>query len=267
MKLDSHIQGDCAGISEAELYQKNSSNQFKWAVDVIKTYQFTGQERVLDVGSGDGSVTAFLASQVPQGFVIGVDISKSMVQLASKSSPSSVHKNLLFLEADAVHLPFYEQFDLVVSFSALHWVKEQIQALQCIQQALVPGGKALLLTWAQPYDVAPHAELIQSKKWRSFFSAYDAMRFYFTKEEYITFLNEAGLTPISVETELLETPFQDKNALIGYLKPLVTYIYHLSDDHQKDFLSDLADLLVKTTDSKKGMCIYHLKLQIVAEKP
>lgn len=39
----------------------------------LNDLELQGNESILDVGCGDGKITALLASKVPQGFVIGVD--------------------------------------------------------------------------------------------------------------------------------------------------------------------------------------------------
>src|SRR5262249_39922285 len=52
--------------------------------------------------------------------------------------------NLRFEVADARRLPYRSEFDLVVSFNALHWVQEQEDALRNMRAALKPGGRALL---------------------------------------------------------------------------------------------------------------------------
>ena len=49
-----------------------------------------------------------------------------------------------FVVADARRLPFGPHFDAVVSFNALHWVREQQQALAEIASVLRPGGRVLI---------------------------------------------------------------------------------------------------------------------------
>ena len=60
------------------------------------------------------------------------------------SKRRDAHPNLDFRVGDARDLPFHGEFDLVVSFSALHWVPEQERALRSISAALKPAGMARL---------------------------------------------------------------------------------------------------------------------------
>src|SRR4030095_15665404 len=106
-----------------------------------------GSERILDVGCGEGKITAEIASRVPRGLVVGVDPSHDMIGFAQKHFTLAISTgaslgNLRFEVADARRLSFKDEFDLAVSFNALHWIPEQDAALRAIRSALIPGGKA-----------------------------------------------------------------------------------------------------------------------------
>ncbi len=124
----------------AELYRERSTLQQTMAAEVLQSLDLTSSERVLDVGCGDGRITFEIARRVPQGSVVGVDASSNMIELASQKSGS----NLRFEVADARSLPFRDQFDLVLSFNAFHWVHEQDLVLASIHKSLRPGGTAHL---------------------------------------------------------------------------------------------------------------------------
>lgn len=51
----------------------------------MQQVQFKGAEAILDVGYGDGKITAAMTKKVPFGPVIDVDISPLMVQTAEKA--------------------------------------------------------------------------------------------------------------------------------------------------------------------------------------
>ncbi len=91
------------------------------------------------VECGDGKITAAMASAIPNGRVIGVDISPSMVEFAK--GVFSNCSNLKFFIQDAALIDFQEKFDLITSFTVMQWVLEQQQALEGFEKALKPGGK------------------------------------------------------------------------------------------------------------------------------
>lgn len=98
---------------------------------------FRGDEDALDIGCGDGKVTARLASMLGSGSVIGLDSSPEMIEVARSRYP-----DLGFILADASRLRYRGRFDLVVSFTALHWITDrQGHLLAGVLRALRPGGR------------------------------------------------------------------------------------------------------------------------------
>ena len=103
-----------------------------------------GHEHVLDIGCGDGKVSAELARDVPQGRVVGVDSSEDMIRLARAAFPPATQGNLSFMLRDAQDLGFEAQFDVVFSNATLHWVKDHRAVLQSVARTLKPHGRILL---------------------------------------------------------------------------------------------------------------------------
>src|SRR6185295_10322256 len=64
-------------------YHRHSGLQKAMAEEQLSLLTFGGDERVLDVGCGDGKITAAIAARVPHGSVLGVDPSRDMVAFAS----------------------------------------------------------------------------------------------------------------------------------------------------------------------------------------
>ena len=54
------------------------------AQEVLALLDLNGSERILDVGCGEGKITAEIASRVPRGSVVGVDPSHDMIGFATK---------------------------------------------------------------------------------------------------------------------------------------------------------------------------------------
>ena len=129
---------------DAVEYSRRSLLQEAMGQEVLALLDLQGSERILDVGCGDGKITAEIAARVPRGSVVGVDPSRDMISFAqSHYGPATTH-NLRFQVADARSLSFQSEFDRVVSFNALHWIPEQNAALSSIHSALISGGKAQL---------------------------------------------------------------------------------------------------------------------------
>ncbi|MCY4377277.1 MAG: class I SAM-dependent methyltransferase [Spirochaetaceae bacterium] len=93
-------------------------------------------ERVLDLGCGDGELTAHLAARGCR--VLGVDRSADFVAAARE-------RGLTALQADARHLAGPElaagRFDAVFSNAVLHWIPEAAAVLAGVRRLLRPGGR------------------------------------------------------------------------------------------------------------------------------
>ena len=104
----------------AAAYAANSAVQQGWARELIAKLKLRGDEHILDVGCGDGKVTAEIAAAVPRGLVVGIDASAEMISFARKTFPASKIPNLKFQIGDARQIRLTKKFDVVFSNSALH---------------------------------------------------------------------------------------------------------------------------------------------------
>jgi trans-aconitate 2-methyltransferase len=88
-------------IWNAADYAAHSAVQQAWARELIAQLHLRGDERVLDVGCGDGKVTAEIARAVPCGAGVGIDASAQMIAFARKTFPPGKNPNLAFQVCDA----------------------------------------------------------------------------------------------------------------------------------------------------------------------
>jgi len=70
-------------------YQRSSRHQKGWGSGLIDSIAFRGDESILDLGCGDGALTAQLATLVPGGHVLGIDASAGMLETARQTSVGS----------------------------------------------------------------------------------------------------------------------------------------------------------------------------------
>ena len=89
-------------------------------------------ERVLDLGCGDGALTAEIAAAGCA--VVGIDSAPQMVAAARR-------RGLDARKMDATALTFAGEFDAVFSNAVLHWVADIDAALAGVVRALKPGGR------------------------------------------------------------------------------------------------------------------------------
>src|SRR6478736_6751111 len=101
---------------DAAEYSRRSSLQEAMAQEVLALLDLKGSKRIIDVGCGDGKITAQIASRASKCSVGCFDPSRDMISFARSHSGPSTLPNRHFEVADARRLPFKNEFDLVVSF-------------------------------------------------------------------------------------------------------------------------------------------------------
>lgn len=105
-------------------------------------------ERVLDVGCGCGDTSFALAKAVgPQGAVLGVDISRPMLQVARRQAADEATTNIAFEEADASIAALPTDCDLLFSRFGVMFFADPVTAFAHMRQALKSGGRLAFCCW------------------------------------------------------------------------------------------------------------------------
>ena len=119
------------------------------------------KELVLDVCTGPGEPAMTIASMVnPGGKVVGIDLSRNMMETASKSAAKRGLRNVEFITMDAEKLEFPDQrFDLAVSCFGFQIVTDPEAAAKEIYRVLKPGGRAGFTVWSTA-EKAPAIDVI-----------------------------------------------------------------------------------------------------------
>lgn len=226
-------------------YSRQSGLQAAMAAEVLSKLDLAGNERVLDVGCGDGKVTAQIAGRVPGGTVVGVDPSQNMVAFAADHFGPPVHANLQFQVADARTLPFQHEFDLVVSFNALHWVPEQEKALKSIRTALKQDGRAQLrfVSEGQRRSLEDVIELVRARtRWKNFFEGFTKPFIHFTLQQYEALAKQCGLRVTSAQVEDWAWDFKSREAFVAFCQAtFVEWSRHISEPDRVAFITEVLD--------------------------
>jgi trans-aconitate methyltransferase len=206
-------------------YHEHSYPQYAFALGLLERLHLNGDERILDVGCGDGKVTVELAERVPRGCVLGIDASPEMIAFARTMFPESAHPNLSFRYGDAAKLVFRREFDIVVAFASLHWVKDLPTALRGIKQSLTPGGRFAAQLVAKRHNTVgitsplhrARKEVMDRPAWKTHFDGFEQRRAY-TADECKQLVRDAGFVIRRCEFVTEEVTHKDADALKGYAR-------------------------------------------------
>lgn len=138
-------------LDHAKAYFHNSELQRSWAWRLLRQVPFTGSEKILDFGCGDGKITAELSCLAPHGHVIGVDLSASMIHLARIHFPKTHFENLEFKQTQSENFDDISgRFDVICAFSVFHFVAQPVKILLHLKEHLQPEGRLLLTIPSAP---------------------------------------------------------------------------------------------------------------------
>lgn len=108
----------------------------------------TGGERVLDIGCGNGESSRAAARAAFPGSVVGVDLSKAMLERACDLSAAEGLTNVTFEQADAQIHPFEPgAYDVVISRFGAMFFSDRVAAFRNIHRATRDGGRLVMLAW------------------------------------------------------------------------------------------------------------------------
>jgi trans-aconitate methyltransferase len=226
-------------------YNRISALQQAMADEQLGRLRLEGTERVLDVGCGDGKITAQIAARVPGGSVLGIDPSPAMVDFATKNFGAPAVPNLRFELADARKMTYRDEFDLVVSFNALHWVPEQAAALCSIYAALQPGGKTQLRFVPQGArksleDVIEDVRV--QPRWAAYFKGFRKPYAHFTPEEYRAMAEKEGFEVVQIRVDDKAWDFKSREAFAAFSRvTFVEWTQHLPEDERTTFINAVLD--------------------------
>ena len=119
---------------DATLYDRSFGFVSAFATDMVDLLAPEPGERIVDLGSGTGTLSAAIAARGAD--VIGIDGDAAMVERARAHHPS-----LRFEHADGRDFAIEGLADAVFSNAALHWMKEPEPVIACVARALRPGGR------------------------------------------------------------------------------------------------------------------------------
>jgi len=250
-------------------YVRNSQGQFGWAMSNIDKLRLQKADRVLDVGCGDGKITAELAARVPEGRVIGIDRSNPMIALARRSVQSD---NVVFRVIDAQALDFTEEFDAVFSNSAIHWMPDQFAVVQGIGRALKAGGRVFLSMGGRGTAEIPRrmlAGLMRESRWAQSLDGATSPHHFKGPEEYGPWLAHASLRVHRMELVPKPMRLTDIAALKGWLRTTwMTYTERVPESERTDFVREWASRVANgcTLAHDGALLMPMVNLEIEAEK-
>jgi arsenite methyltransferase len=153
-------------------------------------------ETVLDLGSG-GGIDVFLASKKvgPHGKVIGVDMTKEMLEKAEASALKYGYSNVEFRLGEIENLPIEDEtIDAIISNCVINLSPDKLKVFQEAYRVLKPNGRLMVS------DIVTQGELPEDVR-KSFDAWAGCIAGALEKSEYLDTIKRAGFKNIKIISE------------------------------------------------------------------
>lgn len=258
---------------DAEDYAHHSSAQAVWAEELMAKLQLSTDEHLLDLGCGNGKISAQLARHLSNGCVVGIDASADMIHLARQTYADAGSSNLAFEQMDAREMRFEQPFNVSFSNAVLHWIKEHPAVLAASQRCLVPGGRLLWQMGGKGNAEALLAivdEVTQLPKWRRYFKVFVLPYYFYSPEDYARWLPSAGFKAIRIELIPKVMQHEGRAGLSGWFRTTwMPYTDRVPAEMRDELIDDMVTAYLQTCpidkQGKTNVSMVRLEVEAVRQ--
>lgn len=224
----------------AQEYAKVSDMQWQQAMEAIGRCDYSGSDAILDVGCGDGKISHYLAQRLEHGKIIGIDLTQDMIIHARQQYVSQT--NLLFQQMSADEIQFNQRFDIIFSFSCLHWVAEQAKVWDGFYRHLTSQGKVVCgfqVGHEHFWDTV--LEHQQARQWQPYFLGFQDPFNHFTLTEMVGFIENAGFYLPRIDEVHHVEYFETQDKLTAFFHSWVPQFRHLELPMRNEFIKQVME--------------------------
>ena len=113
----------------------------------LKKFGLKSTSKVLEIGSGIGTLSILIVNEVKNGYFLGCDISEVSIKVCNAELKRSYTD---FLVTDMSDFKSEIKFDFIVLPDVLEHIPDDTKAMQELFRVLKPGGKLMVLEFSKP---------------------------------------------------------------------------------------------------------------------
>ncbi len=252
--------------SQDTLYYEAYSFESEITKQLLQSVDFTKCKNILEIGSKEGAVSAFLAQNLPDKKIVGLENSKSLVQNAQKKFHR--YSNLIFEQNIFEYLKKDNCFDCILCCNAYPLFLKAEKIFKTLHSSLTPTGMIYLLI--QPNN-SPYMhlffELLHSSSWKEYKQDLPAEK-KLEISDYKNILKNPYLEIIKFSVEPITIYFGTIEDFRSYVRSWIyTYLpVHrtLRDKFIEEFIYKLKENNLCTIEGK--ILLPHKKIHVVLRK-
>lgn len=243
---------------DPERYERNARFVSDLGEPVVQLLAPRAGERILDLGCGDGALTAKLVAMGCE--IIGVDASAAQIEGARA-------RGIDARVVDGHELGFDSEFDAVFSNAALHWMRRPTEVIDRVWRALVPGGR-FVGEMGGAGCVAQIVAALERALAKRGIDGHSRNPWYFpTAEEYRGLLEARGFRVDYAA--LIPRPTPLPGDVGGWLETFgESFIFALPASERSAFINEVREeLRPRLSDAKGSWTADYIRLRFAATKP
>jgi len=213
---------------DATAYHRLSGPQVGWGRKVLSRLKLRGDETMMDAGCGTGRLTAELLQHLPDGWVVGVDLSQNMLATARHNLVAQFGPRVQFVAADLQALPFEHAFEGIFSTAAFHWVPDHRRLFCSLFRALRPGGWLRAQCGGGPNLARLRKRmdaLMAAPRYAPLFATFRDPWVYSDAETATDLLRQAGFAEVETSLEPALTVLEDREGYSEFVRTAILRLH------------------------------------------
>lgn len=258
---------------DAETYHRVSDPQTAWGRAVLDRIELRGDETVMDAGCGSGRLTSQILERLPDGRVIGIDLSSAMLEAArghlatARRRPAS---RAWLVRADVASLPFQQAADVIFSTATFHWVRHHLALFRSLFVALRPGGRLVAQCGGGPNIarvLGRAAAIIAREPFAGAFRQWQRPWEFADDTTTQSRLHQVGF--VDVDTSLVPAPtsFADAGQFREFVKTVVLRPHMAAIANPRDADGFLDEMVSAAASDDPPYTLDYWRLNITATRP
>jgi trans-aconitate 2-methyltransferase len=251
---------------DAGEYERLSSPQTRWGVEVLGRVDVRGDEAAIDAGCGTGRVTELLLAKLPEGSVLAIDGSRAMVEAARRRFAGEPRVRVE--RQDLLSLEVEELVDLIFSTATFHWIADHDRLFENLARAVKPGGRLVAQCGGEgniSRATKATKETMQEERFSDYFVGWRDDKYYADARTTARRLEAAGFEEVETWLHDEVAAFDTVDELARFLRTVVLG-GHLEKLPREDRGAFAAAVAEKVTAVDGTPALDYVRLNILARR-